>query len=185
MDQRDYGTGPIGALFADQEQAFRAIEELRSAGFTDSQIGLVTRHVDGEMPEDQGPGAAEGAMQGAIGGGVLGGIVGALLGATVLAIPGVGPLLAAGIFIPAVTGAGVGAVGGGLAGTLVGMGHSEYDAKRLNEGMEAGNVLVTVHASDRADEARQILLRNGADLGTEASSEAMSLDDPANHADVF
>jgi len=163
----------IGALFPDREHADQAIRDLREHGFEDSDLGLVVRRPETEMPADQSDAPAEDAAKGAIGGGVIGGLVGAGLALTV---PGIGPLLAAGVFAAAATGVGIGAVGGGLIGLLTGMGYEESEAHRLQDGLDQGRVVVSVNALNRTQEAREILARDGGELGPVALDDAIQLD---------
>jgi hypothetical protein len=166
----------IAALFRDHEPAQAAIEELKAAGFTDHDIGYVARHPT-PSPSDTSGSVGEDAATGAVSGGIVGGVIGAIVGATALAIPGVGPVVAAGIFTAAATGAGIGAVGGGIVGTLVGMGFNQSEAERLNAGIEEGHALVTVNALNRTAEAREILARHGGDMGPNAIEDAEPLDE--------
>lgn len=161
------GRKTVAALFSDRADAERAINDLKSMGFTGDQIGVAMRDrsAQGELVEDTGSHAAEGAVSGAVGGGLLGGIVGFLAGVGALAIPGVGPVIAGGILASTLTGAGIGAAVGGLAGALIGMGIPEEEAKHFEKGFREGNTLVTVNAGNRANEAVEVLERNGGDTG--------------------
>src|SRR4051812_31487867 len=162
------GSGTVVGLFHDQPDAERAIERLKQAGFSEKQIGVALRDRDrqNELIEGTGTQAAEGAATGAVGGGVLGGVIGLLAGVGALAIPGIGPIIAGGTLASTLAGAGIGAAAGGLLGALAGMGIPEEDAKHFDQGFQAGGILVTVSAGDRAEEARQCLYDSGADLGS-------------------
>jgi uncharacterized protein (TIGR02271 family) len=172
MSNRDNETtrtsGTVVALFHNQADAERAIQQLKERGFAENQIGVAIkdRSKQDELIEGTGTQAAEGAATGAIGGGVLGGVIGLLAGVGALAIPGVGPIIAGGTLASTLAGAGIGAAAGGLLGALVGMGVPEEDAKHFDEGFRSGGTLVTVSAGNRAEEARTCLYESGADLGS-------------------
>src|ERR1700756_2315348 len=108
--------------------------------------------------------APEGATAGAGTGGVVGGVLGWLVGIGSLAIPGVGPFIAAGPIMAALAGAGVGAAVGGLSGALIGMGIPEYEAKQYEGKIKQGNILISVHSedSDEVKRAKEIFERAGA-----------------------
>ena len=110
-------------------------------------------------------------------GGVLGGVAGWLVGIGSLAIPGLGPFIAAGPIMAALGGAAVGAAAGGFTGALVGMGIPEYEAKRYEGRVRDGNILISVHADDRdrVARAKEIMQRAGAeDISTSGESAAAS-----------
>jgi hypothetical protein len=170
----------VAATFADRNDAERAVNALKDAGFTGDQIGIALRDrtAQGEMVEDTGTHAAEGAAAGAVGGGLLGGLLGWLVGIGALAIPGVGPVVAGGALATALgvaggtaaAGAGIGAAAGGLVGALVGLGIPEEEARYFEEGFRTGHTLVTVNAgAGRATEAVDILRAYGGDIGPAAS----------------
>ena len=117
--------------------------------------------------------APEGATAGAGVGGVLGGVAGWLAGIGTLAIPGVGPLIAAGPIMAALGGAAVGASAGGITGALAGYGVPEYEAKRYEGRVSDGGILISVHTedSDERERAREIFERAGAE-GVGSASEA-------------
>jgi hypothetical protein len=171
------GRRVIAGLFTDRDEAVKAIDDLKAAGFRPEDVGVAMRDRDaqGELVEETGTRAAEGAASGAVGGGVLGGLVGFLVGLGALAIPGIGPVVAGGALASAfglaggtaVAGAGIGAAAGGIVGALVGMGIPKEEAEYFERGFRAGGVLVTVNGGDRAAEARTVLERHGADTGAE------------------
>jgi hypothetical protein len=116
--------------------------------------------------------APEGATTGALTGGAIGGVLGWLTGIGALAIPGLGPFIAAGPIMAALSGAAVGGATGGLVGALIGMGIPEYEAKRYESRVKEGGVLISVH-SDNAEEtrrAKEIFERAGAE-GIASSGE--------------
>ncbi|HYF09418.1 MAG TPA: hypothetical protein VD970_17495 [Acetobacteraceae bacterium] len=151
----------IARLFDDQSTAEAAVRDLESAGFSDADISLVRRHGDGTTGTATDEGTS-GAGVGATIGTVVGGGAGLLAGLGLMAIPGVGPIVAAGWLVAALTGAGAGAAAGGLLGGLVDSGVSEEDAHVYAEGVRRGGTLVTVRASDeqRAMQAEQVLSRH-------------------------
>jgi uncharacterized protein (TIGR02271 family) len=164
------GSGTVVGLFRDVSQAERAVRDLKDAGFSDAQIGVVMqdREQQRRVAEDTGTKAGEGATAGAVSGGVVGGALGLLAGIGALAIPGIGPIIAGGVLASTLAGAGIGAAAGGLIGALVGMGIPEEEARYYESGVRAGGILVTVEAGPDAGEARRILVTAGADLGPAA-----------------
>ncbi|WP_226883640.1 histidine kinase [Allocoleopsis franciscana] len=137
------------------------------------RVSLITRHIEDiegakEVTEKHGNEAKEGAAAGATAGTILGGVGGFLVGVGVLAIPGVGPLLAAGVGIPAfastLAGAGIGAAAGGIIGGLVGLGIPEERAKVYNERVKGGEHLLMVNGTeDDLHRARDIMRRHNVD----------------------
>src|SRR6185436_5718928 len=119
--------------------------------------------------------ASEGVTAGATTGGVAGGALGLLAGIGALAIPGVGPFIAAGPIMAALSGAALGATTGGLVGGLVGLGIPEFEAKRYETKLRSGNYLIAVHAhdGDETDRAKEIFKTAGADdITTSSMSKA-------------
>src|SRR5215211_5275790 len=152
--------GTVVGLFRDTAQVERAIRDLKAAGFSDNQIGVLMqdRAEERRLATDTGTKAGEGAAAGAVGGGVVGGVIGLLAGVGALAIPGIGPIIAGGALASTLAGAGIGAAAGGLIGALVGMGIPEEDARYYETGLREGGLLVTVDAGANAADARRILL---------------------------
>jgi hypothetical protein len=119
--------------------------------------------------------APEGATTGAAAGGVTGGVLGLLAGVGALAIPGLGPFIAAGPIMAALSGAAVGGTTGGVLGGLIGLGIPEIEAKRYDEKLKRGNYLIAVHAdeSDDVDRAKEIFKNAGAeDVSTVSEASA-------------
>ncbi len=141
----------VTRLFDTYEHASMAVTELESNGIPHGSISLVAKNEDDRytnvVPAETS-GSAAGAGTGATVGTVLGGGAGLLAGLGMLAIPGVGPVVAAGWLIATAVGAGVGAASGGLLGSLVGAGVSETDAHVYAEGVRRGGTLVTVKADE-------------------------------------
>jgi hypothetical protein len=157
----------VVALFEQRTQAENAIRALKSAAFSNEQIGVATQDrvgsaLAGDETAENGDRLADEATAGAVTGGIIGGLVGLL---SSLAIPGVGPLVVGGILASSVTAVGLGAAAGGIVGALVGMGVSEEEARYFDAGLRGGRTLVTVTTTDRLSEAREILRRHSADLG--------------------
>lgn len=171
----------VTALFDSQEDAARVIDRIEAAGVPQADIGIVrlnaAEHPAGsaaDVPAGEpaaahaaGGGhdssAAEGAGAGATVGTVLGGGAGLLASLGLLAIPGAGPVIAAGWLVAALSGAGVGAAAGGLIGALTGAGLSGADAETYAEGIRRGGTLVTVQADgDVADRVIALMQRGGA-----------------------
>jgi len=166
---QSYPREVIVGVFRDRADARDAIADLKDAGFSSPDISLLspdsertTTSTTGTTEADHGNKAPEGAVTGAVAGGLLGGLGAWLVGLGALAIPGVGPFLAAGAFATALAGAAVGAGVGAIAGALVGMGIPEEEARYYEEEVRGGRTLVTVHAAGRADEARTIMQRHNA-----------------------
>ncbi len=126
------------------------IGKLRDVGFPDSDISVLYPDSSGtqDLSHQKGTKAPEGAATGAGTGGVVGGTVGLLAGLGALAIPGVGPFIAAGPLLAALSGAALGATVGGIAGTLVGFGIPEYEAKLYEGKVREGKTLISVHTED-------------------------------------
>lgn len=140
----------VSRLFDTYEHATSAVAQLEAAGIPHSAISMVANNADDRYSPTttDTTGASPGGGTGASLGTVIGGGAGLLAGLGMLAIPGVGPVVAAGWLIATLTGAGVGAAGGGLLGSLVGAGVSETDAHVYAEGVRRGGTLVTVRAED-------------------------------------
>jgi len=137
-------------------QAEQIVENLQSSGFSSSEISVLLPDTEGkhDMGHVKTSKAPEGATTGAATGGVTGGVLGLLAGIGALAIPGVGPFIAAGPIMAALSGAALGATTGGLVGGLIGMGIPEFEAKRYEEKLRTGNYLISVHAHDDKEEDR-------------------------------
>jgi hypothetical protein len=142
------------------------VEALVSAGFRKEDISVLMAENVGskDFAHEKGTKAPEGAATGAGTGGVVGGVLGVLAGVGLLAIPGLGPFIAAGPIMAGLAGLGVGAAVGGIAGALIGMGIPEYEAKRYEGRVKEGGILLSVHSdnSDWTKRAKEILERTGA-----------------------
>lgn len=152
-------------VFASNEQADKAVDALFNAGFTSSQIGMVSRQSEAVVrPVSRTSDEAENASTGAATGAIAGAGIGALVGWGVLtgAIPVIGPALFAGTLGVLASNAAGGAAVAGVVGALTGWGVSEEHAKHYETEIAAGRVVVTVSSDDRCDEARAIMRRYGA-----------------------
>jgi hypothetical protein len=147
-------------------QADKIVTALKQAGFTGNDISAIfpDRRGTRDLAHKKRTKAPEGAATGAGCGAVLGGALGWLVGLGTLAIPGVGPLVAAGPLLAGLSGAAVGGAVGGFAGTLIGLGIPEYEAKRFAGKLAAGNILLSVHASTShgVRRVKEIFKDNGA-----------------------
>lgn len=148
-------------------EATMVVDRLKSAGFTANDISVL-------MPDNQGSKdfavdnetkSPEGATIGAGAGAVLGGSLGWLAGIGALAIPGVGPLIAAGPIMAALSGVALGGAVGGVSGALIGMGIPEYEAKRYEGKLKGGRCLISVHSENsvETDKAKKIFESAGAE----------------------
>jgi hypothetical protein len=139
-----------------EAQAINIVERLKAAGFSSNDISVLFPDKAGtkDFAHEQHTKAPEGAAAGAGTGGLLGGALGWLVGIGALAIPGLGPFIAAGPIMAALSGAAAGAALGGLTGALIGMGIPEYEAKRYEGKVKEGNVLISVHAEDSTERNR-------------------------------
>lgn len=157
----------VFSLARDEGQACRIVENLQSAGFSNNDISVLLPDKTGtrEFAHEKGTKAPEGAVTGAGTGAVLGGVLGWLVGIGSLAIPGVGPFIAAGPIMAALSGAAIGGTAGGLVGALVGMGIPEYEAKRYEARLREGRILISVHCedSDQTKRVKEIFERAGAE----------------------
>ena len=146
----------VFCLSDSEVQAGNIVTELKSAGFSNNDISVLFPDKAGtkDFAHEQHTKAPEGAATGAGTGGILGGGLGWLIGIGSLAIPGVGPFIAAGPIMAALAGVGIGAAVGGLTGALVGMGIPEYEAKRYEGKIKEGNILISVHSENSQERKR-------------------------------
>ena len=165
----------VFCIVKDFTQASRIVSDLKAAGFSNNDISVLMPDKEGtrDFAHEHNTKAPEGAATGAGAGGLLGGALGWLAGIGTLAIPGVGPFIAAGPIMAALSGAAVGAAVGGIGGALIGLGIPEFEAKRYEGKIRGGNVLVSVHSENSNDtkRAKEIFERAGAD-DISTSSEA-------------
>jgi hypothetical protein len=175
----------VYGIFHNRSQAEDAVDRLRAAGFRTEDISVLLPENAGtkDFAAEKNTKAPEGTATGATAGGVVGGTLGLLAGIGALAIPGLGPFIAAGPIMGALAGIGAGGVVGGIVGALVGMGIPEYEAKRYEGRIKEGGILMSVHAdnSEWTDRAKEILKQAGAeDISStgEASADFQKTDKP-------
>ncbi len=165
-------------IFSSRTQAENCVDNLIAAGFRSDDISVLAPDMDTtkELATEKNTKAPEGATAGVTAGGAVGGTLGLLAGIGALAIPGLGPFIAAGPIMGALAGLGVGAAAGGLIGALVGMGIPEYEAKRYEGRVKDGGILVSVHCddSDWVSKAKDILKDSGAADISSAGEKAAS-----------
>jgi len=147
-------------------QAENIVSELQSSGFASSDISVLLpdQKATRDFAHEKNTKAPEGAVAGAGAGGAVGGTIGLLAGIGALAIPGLGPFIAAGPILAALSGAAAGAAVGGVTGALVGLGFPEVEAKQYEGKLRDGNILVSVHTEDGDERglAKKILEKGGA-----------------------
>jgi len=175
----------VFGIYHDRDSVARAVEILRGAGFRNTDISALLPENEGtkDLALEKGTKAPEGTAAGAGAGAVVGGALGWLIGVGVLAIPGLGPLLAAGPIVAALVGVGAGGVTGGLVGALIGLGVPEYEAKRYEGRIRRGSILMSIHCDNSGwiKRARHILQETGAeDIASagEASADFATSDRP-------
>ena len=172
----------VFGIYRTPADAERAVDALMGNGFSSGAISVLlpdnestrafAHHKDTKAPE--------GTTAGATTGGVIGGALGVLVGIGALAIPGVGPLIAAGPIVAGLAGLGVGGAVGGLVGALIGMGIPEYEAKRYEGRVKDGGTLLSVHCdtSDQVSRAKDLLKSSGAqDISSTSEASAAKLED--------
>jgi uncharacterized membrane protein len=167
----------VFGIYHNSDQAERVVERLRDAGFSNDDISVLLQDIQGskDFAHEKNTKAPEGTTTGVTAGGVVGSTLGLLAGIGALAIPGVGPFIAAGPIMGALAGLGVGGAVGGLIGALVGMGIPEYEAKRYEGHIKAGGVLLSVHCdtSDEITRAKDLLKHTGAqDISSSGEASA-------------
>lgn len=147
-------------------QAENIVQRLGEHGFPNSDISAIfpDKHGSRDFAHEHNTKAPEGAVVGVTSGGVLGGTLGLLAGVGALAIPGLGPFIAAGPLMAALSGAAAGAAVGGVAGALIGLGIPEIEAKKYEGKLRGGNILIAAHVDNGDEEARakEIFRREGA-----------------------
>lgn len=175
----------VFGIYATIAEAEAGANSLKSSGFRAEDISALWPDNQGtkDFVHERATKAPEGAVAGASTGVVLGGALGWLAGIGTLAIPGVGPLIAAGPILATLSGIGVGGVAGGIVGALVGSGIPEYEAKRYEGRVRGGQILLSVHCDDSEwmKRARETLEATGAEdisAATEAAADYAKSDKP-------
>ena len=158
--------------------AEQAVNRLSAAGFSQNDISVLLpdNQSTKDFAHEKSTKAPEGTATGVTAGGVVGGTLGLLAGIGALAIPGLGPFIAAGPIMAALAGLGVGGAVGGLIGALVGMGIPEYEAKRYEGRLKNGGILLSVHCDTSAEisRAKEVLKETGADDISSSGETAVS-----------
>ena len=157
----------VFGIYSTRDGVERAADLLAKSGFPVADISVLLPETLGakDIGTEKATKAPEGATTGAGAGALLGGTLGLLAGIGTLAIPGVGPLIAAGPIMAALAGIGVGGAVGGVTGALIGMGIPEYEAKRYEGRLQKGGILLSVHCdtSEEVKVAKEVLERTGAE----------------------
>lgn len=184
----------VFGIASSETQAVRIVSGLRNVGFAEQDVSVLSprKMGDTELAHETHTKAPEGASAGAGTGGVVGGVVGLLAGIGLLAIPGLGPLVAAGPILATLSGMAAGAGVGGIAGALIGLGIPEVEARLYETRVREGNILVSAHVGDDDDElanrARSVFESEGAseirtlsakaEAGREMRTDAMGRNTP-------
>jgi len=175
----------VYGIYRDRAHVEDAVDRFIQAGYRAEDISVLLPENVGtkDFAHEKNTKLPEGTATGATAGGVVGGTLGLLAGIGALAIPGLGPFIAAGPIMGALTGLGAGGVVGGMVGALVGMGIPEYEAKRYEGRIKEGGILMSVHCdnSDWTDRAKELMKQTGAeDISSsgEASADFAETDKP-------
>lgn len=165
-DMKKKGSNAVFGIFDERLTLERAVDKLKASGFRNSDISVLMQNKNeaADFAHEKNTKAPEGAATGASAGLLGGGILGWLAGAGALAIPGIGPFVAAGPIMGAIAGAGIGGTVGGISGGLIGLGIPEYEAKRYENFVKGGGMLISVHVDDIewSSKAKTILENCGA-----------------------
>jgi hypothetical protein len=175
----------VYGIYAHRPAAENAVDQLLAEGFRNEDISVLLQDNVGtkDFAHEKQTKAPEGTTTGVVAGGAIGGTLGLLAGIGALAIPGLGPFIAAGPIMGALAGLGSGGVVGGVIGALVGMGIPEYEAKRYEGRVKEGGILLSVHcdSSDWISRAKDVLKATGAEdvsSSGEASADYAKSDVP-------
>ena len=176
----------VFGIYSDRINVEEAADLLAQSGFPVTDISVLLPQSLGtrEIGTEKASKAPEGAAAGASSGAVLGGTLGLLAGIGALAIPGVGPLIAAGPIMATLAGIGVGGAVGGFTGALIGLGIPEYEAKRYEGRLQKGSILFSVHCNSSAEieMAKDILERTGAEDISSSSESSAGTSEPGQKA---
>lgn len=168
----------IFAIFRTQPALEYAIERLKMNGFMSSNISVLMPSTLQEhaVVHENSTKLPEFATGGAAGGAVVGGILGWLAGIGLIAIPGLGPFIAAGPIVGGLSGLGIGGAIGGVSGALIGVGVPEYEAKQYEDKIQSGGILLSIHTTDRGTETRALEILNecgGTDISSKRQPEVV------------
>jgi hypothetical protein len=176
----------VFGIYKTVAQAERAVDTLITVGFANNDISvlLTDAQTSHDFAHQKNTKAPEGTAAGATTGGIIGGTLGLLAGIGTLAIPGIGPLIAAGPIVATLAGIGAGGAAGGIIGALAGMGIPEYEAKRYEGRVKDGGVLLSVHCdtSKEITRAKELLKNTGAE---DISSTSETSSDTASPRETF
>jgi len=183
----------VFCIATSRSQADQIVGQLKSSNFSNNDISVLFPDKDTtrDFAHEKNTKAPEGAVTGASTGGVIGGALGWIAGIGALAIPGVGPFIAAGPIMAALSGIAIGAAVGGIAGGLIGLGIPEIEAKRYEGKVKAGNILISVHTADSAEitRAKDIFTKAGAEdictTGESSTPKEMKAGDRPAHSKEF
>lgn len=167
----------VFGIYTNQASAEAAVDTFRNAGFRNTDISVLFPDNEGtkDLAVTRESKAPEGATTGGVSGGIVGGALGWLAGIGALAIPGIGPLIAAGPIVGMLTGVGVGGALGGIIGALTGLGIPEYEARRYEGRIRKGGILLSVHCDNRdwMKRARSLMEQTGGeDIASEDEASA-------------
>jgi hypothetical protein len=178
----------VFGIYSSRSGVENAVTALKDSGFQHSDVSVLLPENLGnrEIATEKNSKAPEGATTGAGSGAIIGGTLGWLVGIGALAIPGLGPFIAAGPIMAALAGMGVGGAVGGVTGALVGMGIPEFEAKRYEGRLQKGGILVSVHCdtSEEVKRAKDILQRTGAEDISSAGEASADVKDKTEVRDV-
>ncbi len=173
----------VFGIYSSVNHAEQAVDRLLNKGFRNDDISVLLpdNRSTKEFAHEKNTKAPEGTTTGVAAGGIIGGTLGLLAGIGALAIPGVGPLIAAGAIMGALAGLGVGGAVGGLLGALIGMGIPEYEAKRYEGRIKDGGTLLSVHCDTSAEIslAKELLKATGAEDIASTGEASSSRPEPA------
>ena len=183
MNQKKNRTVVLG-IYETRSSVDSAVDQLKLRGFRNSDISVLMPTQDGweeygskEIAQERNAQTSDGVTTGATSGALLGGGLGWLVGLGSLAIPGIGPFIAAGPIMAALAGMGVGGAVGGIAGALIGSGIPEHEAKRFEGRVKNGGILLSVHGDDSAwmHQAKEVLLHTGGKDIASTDEETLNL----------
>lgn len=176
----------VFGIYKSADQAERAVDQIVAAGFANNDISVLLPDNESSktFAHEKSTKAPEGTTAGVATGGIVGGTLGLLVGIGALAIPGLGPFIAAGPIMASLAGLGVGGAVGGLIGALVGMGIPEYEAKRYEGRVKSGGVLLSVHCDTGHEitRAKDLLKATGAEDIASSGETSVSADAMASGA---
>lgn len=179
----------VYAITESQPQTEKIVSRLKDEGFANDRLSVLfpDKSTTADFAHEKSTKAPEGAVTGGVSGGVLGGALGWIAGIGALAIPGIGPFIAAGPLAAAIGGAFAGATVGSIAGALVGMGIPEIEAKRYESKVKDGNILISVHTktSDEVSLAKKVLEEHDAtDICTAGMADGDADDNDTERHDL-